>query len=716
MGNILTIISIIVTFLSIILFLLGNRNRIFEKYAVVFSYTSAIFTILIFIFLAYLFLTHNFSYLNVYRYTNLQMPAGLTFVSVWAGQSGSFLLWAVFNSVALLISLKDKIWRRFTSSIVLSILLMVLILFYTSSPFALTQKTVSDGLGLNPMLSHPLMYIHPPFAFLSYAFLGLIYAYAVSSLIKREYSSWIKKTQKWIMLSLLGFTVAIVLGSLWAYETLGWGGYWSFDPIENGTLITWLFIVALLHTSLLYKRYGRGLKFSILLAILSFAGVMHTTFLTRSGLLANISAHSYVESGLLYGLLFLEIIILIIPLILFILRFNDIKENKKRVKHIFYEEFALFLAPILILLLALVLIIGTNYPLFTYLLGEAKNIQLSFYYRYFSIFSIILILGIAFGNICGKHHPLKFNTFLRASFVYLFISVSLSLLFFILFDLPVTPLNFIIALIGFLAISTSFKGLKHLRLKNIGGKLTSVAIGILLIGVFFSSTHDSSLRVNLFKERTFIENSYSFLLKDEFEREKKYLGEVEFLKIEMKGNGELFTAKPKFWHYTNSLGKEVSIPMPYIKKTLKKDFYVSPALNGEATIKKEEKREIADYTIKVLSIEEEERGENLIEQTVKLDINFNGKSESLSLIRGVDKKGFVLYSNPVHSTLLNEAIELKNFSLNEITITSPTISNSIEMEIIKKPLMSFVRFGYYLIIFGLLLSTIKRFIIKANNN
>lgn len=117
--------------------------------------------------------------------------------------------------------------------------------------------------------------------------------------------------------------------------------------------------------------------------------------------------------------------------------------------------------------------------------------------------------------------PLKFNTFLRASFVYLFISVSLSLLFFILFDLPVTPLNFIIALIGFLAISTSFKGLKHLRLKNIGGKLTSVAIGILLIGVFFSSTHDSSLRVNLFKERTFIENSYSFLLKALNSKEKK---------------------------------------------------------------------------------------------------------------------------------------------------------------------------------------------------
>lgn len=716
MGNILIIISIIVTFLSIILFLLGNRNRIFEKYAVIFSYTSAVFTMLIFIFLAYLFLTHNFSYINVYRYTNLEMPAGLTLVSVWAGQSGSFLLWAVFNSVALLISLKDKIWRRFTSSIVLSILLMVLILFYTSNPFALTQKTVSDGLGLNPMLSHPLMYIHPPFAFLGYAFLGLIYAYAVSSLIKREYSSWLKKTQKWIMLSILGFTVAIVLGSLWAYETLGWGGYWSFDPIENGTLITWLFIVALLHTSLLYKRYGRGLKFSILLAILSFAGVMHTTFLTRSGLLANISAHSYVESGLLYGLLFLEIIILLIPLILFILRFNDIKEDKKRIKHIFYEEFSLYLAPILILLLALVLIIGTNYPLFTYLLGEAKNIQLSFYYRYFSIFSIILILGITFGNLCGKHHPLKFNTFLRAFFVYLFISACLSLLIFILFDLPVTPLNFIVVLIGSLVISTSFKGLKHLRLKNIGGKLTSIAVGILLIGIFFSSTQDSSLKVNLFKERTFFENSYSFLLKDEFEKEKKYLGEVETLKIEMKGNGELFTAKPKFWHYTNSSGKEVSLPMPYIKKTLKKDFYISPVSDGEATIKKGEDRNIADYTINVLSTEEEKKGENLIEQTAKLDINLNGKSENLSLIRGVDKKGFVLYSNPTQSTLLNENIELRNFSLNEITITSPTISNSIEMEIIKKPLMSFVRFGYYLIIIGLLLSTIKKFIKKASNN
>lgn len=152
---------------------------------------------------------------------------------------------------------------------------MVLILFYTS--FRSNSKTVSDGLGLNPMLSHPLMYIHPPFAFLGYAFLGLIYAYAVSSLIKREYSSWIKNSKMDNVIS-SWFYYCNCAGSLWAYETLGWGGYWSFDPIENGTLITWLFIVALLHTSLLYKRYGRGLKFSILLAILSFAGVMHTTF------------------------------------------------------------------------------------------------------------------------------------------------------------------------------------------------------------------------------------------------------------------------------------------------------------------------------------------------------------------------------------------------------------------------------------------------------
>jgi cytochrome c biogenesis factor len=261
-----------------------------------------------------------------------------------------------------------------------------------------------------------------------------------------------------------------------------------------------------------------------------------------------------------------------------------------------------------------------------------------------------------------------------------------------------------------LTISTSFKNLKHLSLKNIGGKLSSIAVGILLIGVFFSSTHDSSLKVNLFKERTFFENGYSFLLKDEFEREKKYLGEVEYLKIEMKGNGELFPAEPKFWHYTNSSGNEVSIPMPYIKKTLKKDFYISPVSDGEATIKKGEDRNIADYTIKVLSTEEEEKGENLIEQIAKLDININGKSENLILKRGINKKGFVLYSNPTQSKLLNETIELKNFSLNEITITSPTISNSIEIEIIKKPLMSFVRFGYYLIIIGLLLSTIKRFI------
>jgi len=712
MGNILLLAGIIMTLISVLLFIFGNRLKPLNKIGVISSYASVVLTISLYLFLVYLFLSHNFSYLTVYKYTNLAMPKGLVFVSVWAGQSGSLLLWAVFSSISVLIALKDEKWRNTTTPILLFILLIILILANNSKPFALNEGVVSDGLGLNPMLSHPLMFIHPPFAFLGYAILALVYSYAISSLIRKDYYELINKIQKWTTLSLLSFTVAIILGSLWAYEALGWGGYWAFDPIENGTLITWLFIVALIHSLILYRRYKRGLRVALLLSIIAYASAIHIVLLTRSGLLSNISTHSYVGDGLIYGLIITEIIVFILPLFLYILRFKGIDvEGWKRIKHIFYDEFALIISIILILLPTIVLIIGTNYPLFTFFSGR-KNLPLTFYYKYFSISSIIFILGIIFGNLVSKHHPMKFKAFLREFFIYLFISAFITLLFFIFFDLTVNPLSLIISLIGFLAISSSFKGLKkHLKLIKLGGKLTSISVGILLIGIFFSSTQESSFKVNLFKERTFFGKEYSLHLKNEFNKIQKYIGEEEFINMEVRGNGDLFNATPSFWHFKSSSGAEISLPKPYIKKTIKKDYYISPISNGEANLKEGEERIIADYRIKILSIKEEDKGENFKEEQATLKIEFNEKEEVLSLNRGVDRKGFTLYSNPLKSKILGETIELKNFSKEEreITITSPSISNSIEFEIVKKPLMSFLRTSYYLMIIGLLLSTIYRF-------
>lgn len=713
MGNILLISSTVLTLLSALSIIIGNKYKLFYRIGVIISYVSIFSTICTYFFLTYIYLSHNFSYLNVYKYTNLSMSTGLTFVSVWAGQSGSLLLWALFSSIAVLITLRDKKWRSTTTPILLFIMFVILILAYNSNPFALMEKTVSDGLGLNPMLSHPLMFIHPPFAFLGYALLGLTYSYAIAALIRNDYQEFISKVQHWTYASLLGFTIAIILGSLWAYEALGWGGYWSFDPIENGTLITWLLIVALIHSFTLYKRHKTGLKSAIFLSILAFASVIHIVLLTRSGLLANISAHSYASNGLLSALICSEIIVFILPLILYIKRFKEI-ESGKRIKHIFYEEFALYISLILLLLPAIVLAIGTNYPLFTFFTGETRSIPLTFYYKYFSIFSIILILGIIFGNLVGKHHPTKFKSLLREFFIYLIISSFIALLFFMFLKLSMTPLNFLIVLIGFLTITTSFKGLKHLKPIKFGGKLAHIGIGIILIGVFFSSMYDSSFRVSLFKERPFFGQEYSIHLKDEFLKNKKYIGEEEFVNIEFKGNGDFFIATPSLWSFKSSSGVNMSLPKPYIKKTLNKDYYIIPLGEGKANLKEGEERKIADFTVKLLSIKESEKGKNLKEEQATLKIGFKGEEETLNLIRGVDKKGFVLYSNHYKSKLLDEAIELESFSNEdkEITITSPTISNSQEFEIHFKPMMSFVRTGYYLIIFAIILSTIYRFSIR----
>ena len=156
----------------------------------------------------------------------------------------------------------------------------------------------SDGQGLNPLLQNPWMTIHPPIMFLGYAATAVPFAFAMAALWERRYDEWTKASMPWALVTVVTLGCAILLGGYWAYVTLGWGGYWGWDPVENSSLVPWLASAALVHGMLLQRARGRFRKLNFSLAILAYVLVVYATFLTRSGVLADFSVHSFVDLGI----------------------------------------------------------------------------------------------------------------------------------------------------------------------------------------------------------------------------------------------------------------------------------------------------------------------------------------------------------------------------------------------------------------------------------
>ncbi len=181
--------------------------------------------------------------------------------------------------------------------------LSLVLILLKQSPFRFISDLSSgqvpfDGQGLNPLLQNPWMTIHPPIMFLGYAATAVPFAFAVAALWGRRYDEWTKAALPWALVTVVTLGCAILLGGYWAYVTLGWGGYWGWDPVENASLVPWIASAALVHGMILQRARGRFRKLNFSLAILAYVLVVYGTFLTRSGVLADFSVHSFVDLGI----------------------------------------------------------------------------------------------------------------------------------------------------------------------------------------------------------------------------------------------------------------------------------------------------------------------------------------------------------------------------------------------------------------------------------
>lgn len=331
------------------------------------------------LYLIYLMANHHFEVAYVAEYSAKRSAAYYLFAAFWGGQEGSLLLWAFWSSIlGAVLAFKggkatDKVWPLYG---LVQIFLLGLILM--KCPFKLGEGPIPfDGKGLNPLLENMWMVIHPPILFLGFAATMPVFAWCLYGLIYKEYDRWAKAVFPWTLFAFATLGFGLSLGGYWAYETLGWGGFWGWDPVENSSLVPWLFLMTLIHGLLLQTKNGGYKVTNLLLGFLPFGAMFYGTFLTRTGLLSDFSVHSFSSLGkdgytmLLIGVLSA----FLIPLGLLIFRWKTIPKPTAYEKPL-TREFAFFLSSALLGTIGVLVAIGMSAPLITKGIGEAAQMIL----------------------------------------------------------------------------------------------------------------------------------------------------------------------------------------------------------------------------------------------------------------------------------------------------------------------------------------------------
>ncbi|MFI5235699.1 MAG: heme lyase CcmF/NrfE family subunit [Gemmatimonadales bacterium] len=251
---------------------------------------------------------HDFNVEYVAAYTSRNLPSYFLISAFWAGQKGSLLLWGIvlslFASLAQWLTAKRySDMLPYVAGVTCTVLVFFVMVMVTSAnPFERLGYTPVDGRGLNPQLQHPAMIIHPPMLYLGYISAVIPFAFAIAALLSRRLDTgWIHAIRKWTLVSWLFLSVGITLGMWWAYTELGWGGYWSWDPVENASFLPWLTMTAFLHSVMIQEKRGMLKRWNLSLIISTFLLTIFGTFLTRSGVIA--SVHSFTQSGVGYWFL-----------------------------------------------------------------------------------------------------------------------------------------------------------------------------------------------------------------------------------------------------------------------------------------------------------------------------------------------------------------------------------------------------------------------------
>jgi cytochrome c-type biogenesis protein CcmF len=315
------------------------------------------------------FLGDRFEYWYVASYSNRDLETFYKVSGLWAGQRGSLLFWVllvgIFASITVFVNRhRNREFMPYVVGVLQGIItfFIVLLLFANVNPFERLTFTPADGQGLNPQLQNYWMTIHPPTLYLGFTAFTVPFAFAVAALLNgRLDSRWITLTRRWTLLSWFFLSIGIVFGMRWAYEELGWGGYWFWDPVENASLLPWLTATAFLHSIMIQENRGMLKVWNMSLVVLTFLLTVFATFLTRSGLIE--SVHSFAQE-LKIAYIFLAFMgsVLAGCVVLILYRLPSL-ESENRIESFLSRESAFLFNNLILLGAAFAVLWGTVFPL-----------------------------------------------------------------------------------------------------------------------------------------------------------------------------------------------------------------------------------------------------------------------------------------------------------------------------------------------------------------
>ncbi|ADC65012.1 cytochrome c assembly protein [Ferroglobus placidus DSM 10642] len=522
------------------------------------TYTSFVFFLISYLILTYYFLIHDFSYYYVYSYSDTKLSTAYLISAVWAGREGSLLLWilylALLSVLALKMDAKDKVLATSLGIVLAFTSALTLLILTASNPFVKMDFTPPEGYGLNPLLRTPEMALHPPTIFLGYAAGIFPFAYAASSLLHGE--EWRNRVRFWTLLAWIFLSIGILLGGWWAYKTLGWGGYWAWDPVENASLLPWITATALLH-GIMRKRFE---ALNYYLALATAALVILATFITRSGIIESVHAFGENPEGPVY-LFYLAALIVV----------GVAVERKVKLKlEVNFEprELTIFLKILIFVLSLVTILLGTLAPtLFNVAVGRE-------YYNRIEI-PLGVMLVILLGICISLDWVYRRDEFLKR----LKVSIVVGLISFVLayFTTKLTIASVGVGIFAFSLVPHLLTLKQGINVRKIGGYVTHVGLLLLFIGVMSSWIYEEHYNLRLdVNEETNVKD-YTLLLKNVrfYEDEEKSVVEAT---VEVFEKGELVaTLQPKQLFY-KLMRQDRVVSGVDIESKLTKDYYM--ALSG----------------------------------------------------------------------------------------------------------------------------------------
>lgn len=542
LGHFFSILAFVASIVSLVAYSCSvkSKDAAWLKMGRIAFYVQAASVFAVFGILYFIISNHYFEYKYAWQHSSRDLEVKYLLSCFWEGQEGSFLLWSVWHSVlGLILTFTAKKWEApvmavlaFAQICLGSMLLGIYIDLpwfeyrVGSNPFILMRQDAPespifqnpnymqfrqfiDGNGLNELLKNYWMVIHPPVLFLGFAGVIVPFAYAIAGLWTREYGEWTKPAMPWALFATMMLGTGIMMGAAWAYESLTFGGYWAWDPVENASLVPWLTLVAGVHTLLAYRSSGHALRSTFFFFIISFVFILYSTFLTRSGVLGQTSVHSFTDLGMSGQLLIFMGIFTIPAFALLIVRNKQIPQVRKE-ESTYSREFWLFVGALILMVSAIQITFSTSIPVWNKLLdlfGLKKLFNLEdlapptdpvFHYNQIQIW-----LAVVIGLLTAVVQYLKYKDTPRGTFVKkiawpLLITslVTVSIGWLGNIDYVNYGAGFLVAIYLMLFASIFsvvanfgyiFIGLKG-KMRSAGASVAHIGFGLTLLGILISSS------------------------------------------------------------------------------------------------------------------------------------------------------------------------------------------------------------------------------------